>query len=1097
MHHTVPFHCIVRSCARRDPGGLRSGAGQSVARWIVGKLRRAAVRRGIRGGFRLLTAPIAAIIAVMITATPIAADDPRAAAPEAAQPPATGWLQWRRLPDLPSVAAKQPPLGLAGAFVGVHHETLVVAGGANFPYGPPWSRGPDGTPPPKVYHSDIYLLGNVAARLRDDVSDTHTAAVPDKGVHEASLGGRGRQTTARVWRISPNGLPFPFGLAYGVSVTIPQGVLCIGGEWQETAADGSTRRRRRSDRVFLITTDARAGRAIVHDRLPAVSATGRVSPQTPGGVGRLAGERGIQLPKLPVATSMCGGTLCGDTVYVVGGMTDGGPTDAVWALDLSRDSLARGRLEWTRLPDVPHDRSEIVGRVLPVVTAQHDGRQPCVYVFSGRAPNDDGPDHLLYDAWRFDPIAYRRATVRRLGNLGGSPTGAAPRAAPSRPSRTGRHGRDARPAAWKPIAATGATDKSGPQCRMGAVAAPIGANHVILIGGDDGQIYRQVQTLQRQIERLPADDPQRARLEASIRKMLERHPGFRRDVLLYNCVTDRWFHAGTYPGAPPVTTSAAATAGHIVIPSGESRPGVRTPQVWAVRAAPRQPHHFGWLNWAVVVVYLAALVGLGSWFAQRESSTEDFFLARGRIPWWAAGLSIFATMLSAITYLAIPARAYGSDWVRSVVNFGIPVVAPVVAYLYLPVYRRRRLTSVYEYLEERFHVGIRLFGSLSFVAFQLGRMAIVVLLPALALSAVTGIAPTWCILITGVLATLYTVLGGIEAVIWTDVIQAIVLLGGAAVSVVLIALRIDGGCATIIEDALAYEKLRVVEWHWDFSGDAFAVVVLGALFTNLLPYSSDQSVVQRYLTTASERSARQALWTNAGLSVLATVLFFGLGTFLFSFYHRFPERLPPLAEQDQVFAWFIGSELPAGVAGLVIAGVFAATMSSLDSSMHSVATALSTDFVQRFGKPRTDRQRLRIARFITCLIGLGGTTGALVLAHAEIRYLFDFFLDTMGLLLGTLGGVFALGVFTRRVGTPHVWPAIVAGIAGLAAVRSLTRMNGLAFGAIAICVTFGTGVLLSYLLPRDTKAPLDLTAFARYRTVPDSVSATPDACSSD
>ncbi len=989
--------------------------------------------------------------------------------PAAATSTEPGWLHWKRLPELPATPDQRRALGVAGAFVGVHRGALIVAGGANFPHGPPWAELPGGGSPPKAYHADVYLLPDVAAHLADRPSaesaagSAAEASAPQVDAHE-----RPSSSPAGVWRVLRNRLPSAHGLAYGVSVSLPYGVLCVGGEWQHTDEAGR-RHIRRSRDVFLIAVTADGTDVEVRTSVPTVPKRSR------GDIARddvsdrqrhTAPSAGVALPPLPLATSMAGGTLCGHTVYVVGGQTDEGATDAVWALDLGPRALASGRLQWMRLPDVPHARRGGIGRVLPVVTTQHNGRSRCVYVFSGRCPGPTGLDELLRDAWRFDPVAFSRIT-RQL-------------------HRDHPSGGDVGVPAWHPVSPIRLREDAEARCRMAGVAAPLGANHIVLVGGDDGRVYRRVQHLQSQLQRLDdADDPaaalRRRTLQTKTRELLEQHPGFSRDVLLYNCVTDRWSVGGRHPGSPPVTTTAAVVGGYVVIPSGERRPGVRTPEVWAVRAAPRQPHQFGWTNWGVVAAYLTALVALGGWFARRESSTEDFFLARGRIPWWAAGLSIFATMLSAITYLAIPARAYGSDWVRCVVNFGIPVVAPIVAFCYLPVYRRLRLTSVYEYLEHRFHLGIRLFGSVSFVAFQLGRMAIVVLLPALALSAVTGFDPAWCILLTGVLATLYTVLGGIEAVVWTDVVQAVVLLGGALLSVVLIANHVDGGWATILQDATRYEKLRLAEWHWDWTGDAFAVVVIGALFTNLLPYSSDQSVVQRYLATPTDQAARRALWTNAALSVFATVLFFGLGTVLFSFYHRFPERLPPLSEQDQVFAWFIGSELPAGVAGLVIAGVFAATMSSLDSSMHSVATVLTTDFVQRLGRSRSDRGQLWIARMITCVVGLGGTAGALVLAHAEIRYLFDFFLDTMGLLLGTLGGVFALGIFTRRVHAVHVWPAIVAGVVVLAAVRSMTNLNGLLFGAIAVCTTFATGLALACLMPRGDRAPVELTAYAHTR----------------
>jgi SSS family solute:Na+ symporter len=202
-------------------------------------------------------------------------------------------------------------------------------------------------------------------------------------------------------------------------------------------------------------------------------------------------------------------------------------------------------------------------------------------------------------------------------------------------------------------------------------------------------------------------------------------------------------------------------------------------RVWSASMLSAISRGSGWPNWVVLGGYLAVLVGVGIYFAKREKSTEDFFLAGRRIPWWAAGLSIFGTQLSAITYLAMPARAYATDWSLLPLNIGILLIAPIVIYIYLPLFRSLNVTTAYEYLEKRFHVSIRVLGSLSFVAFQLGRMGIVILLPALALSAVTGANVYLCIALIGLLSTVYTALGGMEAVIWTDVLQAVVLIGGA------------------------------------------------------------------------------------------------------------------------------------------------------------------------------------------------------------------------------------------------------------------------------------------------------------------------------
>jgi SSS family solute:Na+ symporter len=475
-----------------------------------------------------------------------------------------------------------------------------------------------------------------------------------------------------------------------------------------------------------------------------------------------------------------------------------------------------------------------------------------------------------------------------------------------------------------------------------------------------------------------------------------------------------------------------------------------------------------WPNWVVLGGYLVVLVAVGIYFTKREKSTDDFFLAGRRIPWWAAGLSIFGTQLSAITYLAMPARAYATDWSLLPLNVGILVIAPLVVYVYLPLFRKLNVTTAYEYLEKRFHVSIRIFGSLSFITFQLGRMGIVILLPALALSAVTGMNVYLCIALIGVLSTLYTALGGMEAVIWTDVLQAVVLLGGALAALVITISALDGGWEEFVSVATANHKLTLVHPGWGWTGDTLFVVVLGALFTNsLVPYTTDQAVIQRYLTTPDQKQAGKAIWINGILAVVAGVLFLAVGTALFAFYRANPTRLTNLKATDQIFAIFIWREMPAGLSGLVIAGIFAAAMSSLDSSIHSISTAITTDFVRRFKPTLMPRTYLAVARGLTITFGVIGTGTAMLMAAVQVEYLWDFFLGIMGLFGGTLAGLFVLAVFTKKVHTLHAWLGAVASISVLLYAKLATDINGLLYGAIGVTTCFLTGLASSRIWPRQ------------------------------
>ncbi len=547
-------------------------------------------------------------------------------------------------------------------------------------------------------------------------------------------------------------------------------------------------------------------------------------------------------------------------------------------------------------------------------------------------------------------------------------------------------------------------------------------------------------------------------------------PGFPGRVWAYQPFTDRWQFSRPLKApvpriaAPLVSLSADAAQPIAVVVGGPIRPGVPTGQFTELRVE-LEASRFTWLSWSILAGYLAAMVGIGAYCSRREHAPADFFLASRRIPWWASGLSIFATMLSAITYLGIPARSFGTNWTFFLLNCGILAVVPIVVTWYVPRFREVGITSAYEYLEARFSLGIRLLGSSSFIAFQLGRMGIVVLLPALALSAVTGANVYLSILVMGCLSTLYTVLGGIEAVIWTDVVQSLVLLGGALLAVAIMLLSIEGGLGSVLAEARAAHKLQWVEWNWDMLGTGLPVIVLAACFNNLISYTTDQAVIQRYLSTPDRAQAVRAVWANGWISVPASALFFFVGTCLFVFYQAFPERLPPLAKADQIFAGFIAHEMPSALAGLVIAGVFAAAMSSLDSSIHSVATAISTDFVLRFRPQLAPARLLRLARGLTLLLGIAGTATALGMATLDVPYLWKLFLDWVGLLGGPLAGLFALGIFTRRVQASHAWCGVMASVTALICTKFAWPVNGLLYGAIGTSSCIAASLLARYLRP--------------------------------
>ena len=595
---------------------------------------------------------------------------------------------------------------------------------------------------------------------------------------------------------------------------------------------------------------------------------------------------------------------------------------------------------------------------------------------------------------------------------------------------------------WWPISAA-------PHPMVAAPAAAWGGSHIFIFGGDDGSnFFRNAE-------------------------LGDSHPGFPRSVWAYHTITDTWTPMGETPFGH-VTTSAVRWQDAIVIPSGEDRPGHRSPKVFLESAVERQSR-FQPLDYLFLGLYLCSLVAMGIFISRKGKTTDDFFLAGRRIPWWAAGLSIYGTQLSSISFIATPAKVYATDWVYLLVQLSIILIAVPVVFVYLPFFRRTKLTSAYEYLERRFNVGVRLFASASFVLYQFGRMAIVLLLPAMALSTVTGINVHLCILVMGVLATVYTVLGGIEAVIWTDVIQVVVLLGGAFLSLALILAELDGGLAGLIASGSEASKFHVFNWSWDHTTASVWVVLVGNLFNNLVPYTSDQAVIQRYLTTKDEQAAARGIWMNAVMLVPSTLVLFTLGTALWAFYRANPELLDPSQATDSIFPLFMAQQLPVGIAGLVIAGVFAASMSTLDSSLNSVATALTTDWYARFHPDAPDHSKLVLARWLTAILGVLATSISLVLATFNVGSLWDTFQASMGLFGGGLAGLFALGILTRRANGRGALVGAAASVLVLAWVQRNSDAHFFLYGMVGVTSCFVIGYLSSFFFPKTDR---DLTGLS-------------------
>ncbi|MBQ0049252.1 MAG: sodium/solute symporter [Bacteroidales bacterium] len=538
---------------------------------------------------------------------------------------------------------------------------------------------------------------------------------------------------------------------------------------------------------------------------------------------------------------------------------------------------------------------------------------------------------------------------------------------------------------------------------------------------------------------------------------------FNAQVMVYHTITDSWYALDSNPLLARAGASLISLAGNKwMLVGGETMPGVRSTDVTVLDL--ERETSFGWLNWVVLALYLLGMLALGYYFMKRESGADDFFRGGGRIPWWAAGISIYATMLSAITYMSIPAKAYATNWTYYPMLVTILLVSiPVVKY-YLPYFRRLNITSAYEYLEMRFNLSTRLLASGLFIVFMVARMALVLYLPSLALTAVTGIDIHLCIVLMGIVTIIYCTMGGVEAVVWGDVVQGIILVGGAIFAALYLILGTEGGFGGYVEIGAANDKFQLFEWSLDYRSVTFWVAIVGGLANNLISYTSDQTVIQRYLTTKDERSAGRSIMMNGIMSVGVSVVFYVIGTGLYTFFQTHPAELDLTAEKgDAIFPYFMMSQMPAGVAGLLIAAIFAATMSTISSNINSISTAFTVDFWKRLRKQtNSDESLLRVARLSCVVSGVVGVVIALMMASWDILSLLDYFNTILGLLTGGLGGLFFMGIFCKRIQGRAALIGFLAGTLFVFWLNFFTDANLFLFGAAGMVVSVVVALLLSF-----------------------------------
>ncbi len=444
----------------------------------------------------------------------------------------------------------------------------------------------------------------------------------------------------------------------------------------------------------------------------------------------------------------------------------------------------------------------------------------------------------------------------------------------------------------------------------------------------------------------------------------------------------------------------------------------------------------------VLGFYFAAVLAAGLCAGRRETDTDDYFLGGRRQPWVVVGLSILATELSALTFVVVPGTAFGGDCAYLQLYFGAFIGRMAIVYLLLPAFYGGRVTTVYEYLGQRFGPWTRCTASLLFFVSRVIGSGLRLLAASLAVSVVFGWRLEAVIVGCAGVAVAYTAFGGIKAIVWTDALQALVFIGGAVAAVAYLFAATPGSIVENLSVAADAGKLNVFNWDLDLNNDkAFVVLLIHTLFLNAAVFGTDQDLTQRMLTCRDLKGGQRSLIFSTLLGFPVVALFLLVGVMLWVHYQAVPGGAPASdMAVDRVFSHFIATGLPAGwgLRGLLLAGLFAAAMSSLDSALGALSSAAVVDFYRPYvARDRDDRHYLRAGRVFTCLFGVLLAAIA-ILFVGETSLLWEAF-EWASLIFGSLLGVFLLAVLTRDRGWDRANPFAMLSAVGVLCVLKFAQ----------------------------------------------------------
>jgi solute:Na+ symporter, SSS family len=483
----------------------------------------------------------------------------------------------------------------------------------------------------------------------------------------------------------------------------------------------------------------------------------------------------------------------------------------------------------------------------------------------------------------------------------------------------------------------------------------------------------------------------------------------------------------------------------------------------------------------VIIFYLFTLIAIGIRVSSKQTTTDSYFVAGRSVPGWAAGMSLLATTITSVTFIAYPGAAYAGDWSLLVPGIYFVILIAMLGPVVVPFFRRTVSMSVYEYFGKRFGPGVRMYASFAFAAGHFAKMGFVFYLLALTVSSITGWSIAWMLIGLGAITIFYTWIGGLKAVIWTDVVQGTLLWTGVGITLVLLFFSKEATPSAMLHLIATHHKTSLGEMHFNLARPTFWTLAIYGIFFYLQRYTADQSIVQRYLAARTDREALRGIALGASLCLPVWTAFMLIGSLLWAFYSLTGKVLPHVIQRpDQVFPYYIVSELPAGVGGIFLAALLGAAMSMLSADLNCLGLVLVEDFYTQLFPASTDKQKLRFGKASILVCGAMAIVAAILLARVNGTALALYYAAT-AIVAGGLAGIFLLAFLSRRVGRT----AVVAGIAAniLFTIYASLTLNGgkilnlhslnypwheYTIGAIGNLLLVAVGLLIAQLFPAPT-----------------------------